>query len=69
MKNMFATNLKALRTEANISQAKLALQLNVTQQCVSEWERGKIEPTLSYIWAIADIFDISMDALCGRTEW
>lgn len=55
-----------MRTEANISQAQLAKKLGVTQQCVSQWEQSKIEPTLSYIVAIADEFDLSLDALCGR---
>lgn len=62
----FAENLKALRSEANISQTALAKKLGVTQQCVSQWEQSKIEPTLSYIIAIADEFDISIDVLCGR---
>lgn len=69
MNNVFATNLKTMRAEMNISQAQLAKLLNVTQQCISEWELGKTEPTLSYIWALADIFDVTMDALCGRSEW
>lgn len=65
----FADNLKALRAEKKLSQGKLAQAVGVSQQCVSEWERGRIEPTLSYLWKLADIFGISIDVLCGRKEW
>lgn len=65
----FASNLKELRKERKISQAALAKAIGVTQQCVSEWERGRIEPTLSYLWKLADLFGVSIDVLCGRTDW
>ena len=69
MESKFAENLKSLRKESNLSQGKLAMAVGVTQQCVSEWELGKIEPTLSYLWKLADIFSVSIDLLCGREEW
>ncbi len=69
MENKFAENLKSLRLEKKLSQRKLAEAVGVTQQCVSEWERAKIEPTLGYLWRLADLFGISIDILCGREEW
>ena len=69
MKNLFAENLRTLRKERGLSQGKLAEAVGVSQQCVSEWERGKIEPTLSYLWRLADLFGVSIDVLCGRVEW
>ena len=48
MENLFAKNLKMLRAEHAMSQSALAKKLGVTQQCVSEWELGRTEPTLSY---------------------
>lgn len=68
MKIKFAENLKALRTEKGMSQGKLAEAVGVTQQCVSKWEKGE-EPTLSYLWKLADLFGVSIDVLCGRSEW
>ena len=65
----FSENIKTLRTERKLSQGKLAEAVGVTQQCVSEWERGRMEPTLSYLWKLADLFGVSIDVLCGRTEW
>ena len=69
MKNSFAQNLKELRKENKLSQGDVAKKSDVTQQCVSEWEKGSMEPTLSNLWRLADLFDISIDALVGRTEF
>jgi transcriptional regulator with XRE-family HTH domain len=68
MEKAFAKNLRMLRKERKLSQQKLASQVGVTQQCVSEWEKGKIEPTMSPLWRLADVFDISIDELIGRKE-
>ncbi|MDE7164949.1 MAG: helix-turn-helix domain-containing protein [Clostridiales bacterium] len=51
-----------------MSQADLAKRLGVTQQCVSEWELNRTEPTLTYLCMMADVFEISLDVLCGRVE-
>lgn len=69
MENKFPELLKMLRIEKKISQNGLAKILGVTQQCISEWELGKTEPTLSSLWELADFFDVSMDEICGRREW
>ncbi|HIZ03374.1 MAG TPA: helix-turn-helix transcriptional regulator [Candidatus Borkfalkia avistercoris] len=69
MNNSFAQNLKELRKENKLSQKDVAKIIDVTQQCVSEWEKGNMEPTLSNLWRLADLFDISIDALIGRTEF
>lgn len=67
MESSFVKNLKSLRLEYGVSQAALAEVCGVTQQCVSEWERGKIEPTMSNLWRLADYFDVTIDGLVGRT--
>ena len=62
----FGENLFNLRKERKWSQQELALRTHVTQQCVSQWENGLIEPTLTYLWRLADLFDVSIDELVGR---
>ena len=69
MKVKFAENLKQLRTESKMSQAQLAKLVHVTQQCISEWEQSNIEPTLSNLWALSEIFDVSIDVLVGKKEY
>lgn len=69
MQVKFSENLKTLRIERGLSQRDLANMLEVTQQCISEWELNKTEPTLTYLWNLADIFETTIDILCGRKEW
>lgn len=69
MENKFSELLKMLRAERKISQGSLAKALGVTQQCVSEWELGRTEPTLTALWGLADYFDMSIDEVCGRRDW
>lgn len=68
MDNLFGKNLKTMRLERSLSQMQLAKQIDVSQQCISEWENSKIEPTLSSLWKLADVFDISIDELVGRSK-
>ena len=68
MKN-FKTILKGYRLDQKLKQSDVAKVVGVTQQCISEWENGKTEPTLSYLWKIADFFDISVDELIGRKKY
>lgn len=69
MQVKFSENLKTLRLERGLSQKDLANMLEVTQQCISEWELNKTEPTLTYLWNLADIFETTIDILCGRKDW
>ncbi len=64
----FAARIKSLRQENNISQAELAEKVGVSQQCVSEWERGKTEPTLGFIVKLADTFDVTTDYITCRID-
>ena len=61
--NYFASNLKTLRKEHNLSQPALAEALNVSKGMISFWENGIYEPTASNIIAIAKFFTISIDDL------
>ena len=65
----FSITLKMLRKETHVSQQSLASFVGVSQQCVSEWEKDNIEPTLSNLVKIADFFDVSLDFLSGRKDY
>lgn len=62
----FCEHLTTLRKGCKMSQQDLALKIHVSQQCVSKWERGLIEPTLTFLWRLADVFEITLDELVGR---
>lgn len=60
--------LKELRKEKNISQIKLAMDLEINQNSISRYETGLYEADYKTLIAIADYFDVSVDYLLGRTE-
>ena len=61
--NRFRENLKQVRTEMGINQKQFAEMLQTTQQRVSEWERGVIEPTLSNIIKIIKVLGVTLEEL------
>ena len=60
--------LKKLRKERNISQLKLALDLNMNQNTISRYENCEREADYETLIKFADYFDVSLDYLLGRTE-
>ena len=60
--------LTSLRVQKGLSQSELAERLHVTRQAVSRWEGGKTEPDVDTLIAIAKIFGVSLDYLCGADE-
>lgn len=61
-------NLKKIRRAAGISQLKLALDLNMSQNTISRYETGEREPGIAELIKIADYFNVSIDYLVGRTK-
>lgn len=60
--------LKELRQEKGLHQKDIAQILHKTITCVSDWERGRTEPSLQDLTQIADYFEVSCDYLLGRTN-
>lgn len=60
----FAEYLRQKRIDAHLSQSEVAIKLGyTTSQFVSNWERGISQPPLSSLFAIADLYRISVDEL------
>lgn len=64
----FSENLKMLREKHSYTQQRLADALHVTKNSISHYERGVSMPDLYTLCAIADIFDVSLDYLLGRSD-
>ena len=64
----FSEMSKQLRKEKNISQAKLAKELQVSNACIAMIETGKNEPTANTLMRYADYFQVSTDYLLGRSD-
>ena len=64
---VFAERLRLLITKRKITQTALADHLGVSHTAVNTYVRGKSEPCLQYLVAIAQYFDVSTDYLLGNT--
>lgn len=58
-------NLKKYRMLKNLTQEDVAEYLNITPQSVSKWERGDCYPDITFLPALANIFETSVDLLIG----
>lgn len=56
------------RKSKNITQDTLAKQLGISNQAVSKWETDQSCPDVELLPKIADIFEITLDDLFGRTD-
>lgn len=55
--------IKELRKEKNISQSKLAEEINLSNGAIGNYEQGLREPDISTLIALADYFGVSIDYL------
>lgn len=66
---LFSKRLQQLRKEANLRQIDLAKKLNTTQRRISHLESGKIEPDLTTLVSIANLFNVTLDYLVGISDY
>ena len=57
--------IRELRKARRITQLKMALDLDMSQNTISRYER---EPGIAELIRIADYFRVSIDYLVGRTD-
>ncbi len=60
--------LRFLREKRNMTQQRLALELDMNQNTVSRYESGKRQADYQTLIKIADYFDVSLDYLLERTD-
>ncbi|MCZ7665555.1 MAG: helix-turn-helix domain-containing protein [Thermoleophilia bacterium] len=58
--------MRALREERAMSLRALARLIDVTPSLISQIETGKINPSVSSLYAIANALDVPMDVFFGR---
>lgn len=64
----FGERLKDLRNLQPITQTRLAEDLGVTINTISNWETGRQMPATDMMIRIADYFNVSADYLVGLTD-
>ena len=64
----FAERLKAAREARNLNQSRLSEQLGVNPKVYNRWEKGTAIPHFDTVVKIADLLQVSLDQLAGRTD-
>lgn len=68
MTSSFSKRLKQLREANQMTQGDLGDMLNTTRQSISNYEIGKRQPDYITLEALADIFNVDMNYLLGKTD-
>ena len=54
MKKALNENIKELRIQRGLNQVEFAQKMNVTKQCVSNWENDNVLPSIEMLLKMAD---------------
>ncbi len=60
---MISANIASLRKKKGLSQEALADIIGVSRQTIAKWESGESAPDVVHCDAMADLFDVTLDAL------
>jgi transcriptional regulator with XRE-family HTH domain len=63
-----AETLRELRQSRGLTQARLAELLEVSPRVYNRWETDAVAPRLDTLVKIADILEVTLDELVGRTQ-
>jgi transcriptional regulator with XRE-family HTH domain len=65
---LFGERLRELRVAKGMNQTELADAAGVSQNGLSQWERGEREPSLAMAAKLAAALDVSLDELAGKVR-
>ncbi|MBE6617098.1 MAG: helix-turn-helix transcriptional regulator [Ruminococcaceae bacterium] len=65
MTNALNDNIRMLRQQNGLNQVEFARIMNVTKQCVSNWENDNVVPSVDMLLKLAEYFRVSTDYLLG----
>ncbi len=66
---IFQERLVEQRKLNNLTQRQVAEYLNMAQPSYIRYENGSSQPSLENLVKLADLFETSIDYLCGREEY
>lgn len=67
--NRFSERLRELRIEKGLSRRQLAEMLDTLPRNISYWELGQRECNFDMLLKIAEVLDVSVDYLLGKTDY
>ena len=68
MKEILSDRLKQCRKEKSLTQADVARICSITEKAYQNYEIMTREPKLDILIRIADVYEVSLDYLVGRTD-
>lgn len=60
--------IKELRESKGMTQVRLSIELEVSQETVSAYEKGNYYPSVDVLLKMSDIFDSSIDYILGLSD-
>lgn len=67
-RSIFGMRLMSLRKARNLTQGQMAEQLQMNRSTYTCYEIGTSMPNVTTMCAIADIFNVTLDYLMGRSD-
>ncbi len=67
--NKFQERLLEQRKLHHLTQCQIADYLHIAQPSYIRYEKGRAEPSIDTLIRLADLFDVTVDYLIGRTEY
>lgn len=61
-------NMMLLRKKRGFSQAELGKKIGTSGDVIGRYERGDIKPSIDVVEKIADVLDVSIDYLIGKSK-
>ena len=58
--------LKELRQKRNLTQPKVAMDLNISREALSYYENGKRQPSIELLIAFSKYYRVSIDEIVGN---
>lgn len=68
MREILAQRLKKCRKEKGLTQMQVATYCDITEKAYQNYELMTREPRIEILVRIADLFEVSLDYLTGRTD-
>ncbi len=68
MKDIFTIKFNEALKQTDITQTKLANQIGISKQCISDFKSGKSFPSIQTLRLICHFLDVSADYLLGLED-
>lgn len=60
--------IRKIRVEHHFTQVAIANTINTSHSTICAYEKGLVNPSLIYLYQLAQMFHVSIDYLLGRTD-